>query len=163
MVALAVPIYKHKHLLKKYIVEIIIGVTVGSIVAMTTSVGEAKLLGMNVQMMSSLAPRSITTPLALSVSERLGGNPSITAVIVIITGLTGVIISSLLLKWLPSLSPITKGMVLGASAHGTGTSRAHEIGGMEGTIASLTMVFMGIFTTIIAPNFIPYLYIAIQH
>ncbi|KYZ76077.1 CidB/LrgB family autolysis modulator [Anaerosporomusa subterranea] len=156
MVALAVPVYKYRSILKTYIVEILISVTVGSIVAIITSMGAAKLLGMNSHMISSLVPRSITTPMAMNVSQLLGGDPAITAVLVIVSGLTGVLLTSVLLKWTPAGSPITKGMMFGASAHGTGTSRAYELGSLEGAIASLAMVFMGIITTVIAPALVPF-------
>ncbi|MDU4961094.1 MAG: LrgB family protein [Sporomusaceae bacterium] len=155
MVALAVPVYKYRAILRAYIVEILISVSGGAVVAIITSMGLAKLLGMNPQMISSLAPRSITTPMAMNISEILGGDPAITAVLVIATGLTGVLLTSLFLKYAPAGSPVTKGMMFGAAAHGTGTSRAYELGSLEGAIASLAMVFMGIVTTVIAPALVP--------
>jgi predicted murein hydrolase (TIGR00659 family) len=156
MVALAVPVYKYRAILRTYIVEILISVSGGAVVAIITSMGAARLLGMDAQMISSLAPRSITTPMAMNVSQIVGGDPAITAVLVIVTGLTGVLLTSMLLKWAPSGNPVTKGMMFGASAHGTGTSRAYELGSLEGAIASLAMVFMGIITTVIAPALVPF-------
>ncbi|HEY3426510.1 MAG TPA: LrgB family protein [Negativicutes bacterium] len=151
-VALAVPMHKYRNLLKTHFLEILLSVTSGAIIAIVTSIGAAKILGINPQMIDSLVPRSITTPMAINVSLLLGGDPAITAVFVIITGLTGLLLTSLLLKWIPIKSPITKGMMFGTSAHGTGTARAYDLGSVEGAIASLAMVFMGIITTVIAPE-----------
>lgn len=158
MVALAVPVYKYRSIIKTYSVEFAVSVTGGAVVAMITSMGAAKLLGMSPQMIGSLIPRSITTPMAMNVSRILGGDPAITAVLVIVTGLTGALLTSTLLKWTPAGSPVAKGMMFGASAHGTGTSRAYELGSLEGAIASLAMVFMGIITTMLAPALVAYLH-----
>ena len=154
-VALAVPMYKYRDVLKKYAPEIIIGVGGGAIVAIITSVGLAQHLGLSQQLAESLAPRSITTPMAISVSEMLGGDPAITAVFVIMTGVSGVVLTSLLLKYTQLERPITKGMLYGIVAHGTGTARAYEAGPLEGAIASLAMIFMGIVTTVLAPVLVP--------
>ena len=153
-VALAVPINKYRGLVKTYLWEIVIGITSGAAVAVITSMGFASLLGLSPQLISSLAPRSITTPIAMNISQMLGGNPAMTAVFVIITGLVGVVIIPLLFRipWIEN--PITKGMMLGAGAHGTGTAKAYELGSLEGAIASLAMTFMGIITTFIAPQLV---------
>jgi putative effector of murein hydrolase len=107
--------------------------------------------------MESLAPRSITTPLAIDVSRQLGGIPALTAAFVIFTGITGSILSPVVFRWLKHVSPITKGLILGVAAHGTGTAKAQEYGKMETAIASLAMIFTGIITTLIAPGFVPFL------
>lgn len=153
-VALAVPIYKYRALVKTYIWEIVIGISVGAAIAVITSMGFASLLGMSPQIIDSLAPRSVTTPMAMNISQIIGGNPAMTAVFVIITGLVGVIIIPLLFKIFLIKNPITKGMMLGAGAHGTGTAKAYELGSLEGAIASLAMTFMGIITTCIAPQLV---------
>lgn len=151
-VALAVPMYKYRATVKKYFTEIIVSVFGGAVIAIVTSIAIASFLGISAEIMASLAPRSVTTPIAMSVSKILGGNPSITAVFVICTGITGTLISSILLKYTPIKSPVTRGMMYGVSAHGTGTAKAFEFGQVEGVIASLAMIFMGIITTIIAPQ-----------
>lgn len=151
-VALAVPMYKYRETIKKYMAEILVSVTGGAFVAITTSMVIASFMGINADLITSLAPRSVTTPIAMGVSEVLGGNPSITAVFVICTGIIGTMITSLLLKFAPIKSPVTKGMLYGVSAHGTGTAKAYEFGQVEGAIASLAMIFMGIVTTVIAPQ-----------
>lgn len=153
-VALAVPVYKYRKTVKKYLMEIAVSVTGGAIVAIATSMIIASHLGINSELVASLAPRSITTPIAMSVSEIVGGNPSITAVFVICTAIVGTIFTTTLLKYVPIKNPVTKGMLYGISAHGTGTAKAYELGQVEGVIASLAMIFMGIVTTFIAPQIV---------
>lgn len=150
-VALAVPMYKYRATIRKHLAEILVSVTGGAVVAIVTSIAVANFFGVDAQFMASLAPRSVTTPIAMGISEVLGGNPSITAVFVICTGVTGTLFISLLLRYLPAAtSPVTKGMLLGVTAHGTGTARAYEFGQVEGVIASLAMIFMGLVSTVIA-------------
>lgn len=153
-VALAVPMYKYRKMIRKYLVEILVSVTGGALVAMATSMWIASVVGVDEAFVTSIAPRSVTTPIAMSISEVIGGDPSITAVFVICTGIMGAILTSLFLKWLPIRHPVTKGMLFGISAHGTGTSKAYESGQVEGTVASLAMIFMGLVTTVLAPEFV---------
>lgn len=154
-VALAVPMVKYGRALKKYTPLLILGAAGGTVIAVVSSVAGAYLLGLDTQIMHSLAPRSITTPLAINVSLATGGNPSMTAVFVILTGLSGAILAPLLFKLTPLRHAVTKGMMLGIAAHGTGTSKAHEIGRLEGAVASISMIFMGIITTLAAPQLVP--------
>ena len=151
-VALAVPMYKYRGTVKKYSVEILLSVTCGAVVAIVSSMTIAQFVGVNAEVVTSLAPRSVTTPIAMSISEGIGGNPSITAVFVICTGIIGAILTTMMLRYIPIKNPVTKGMLFGISAHGTGTSKAYESGHVEGSVASLAMIFMGIITTIIGPE-----------
>ena len=109
------------------------------------------------QIIESLAPHSITTPLAMAVSNNLGGSPSLTAVFVILTGLLGIILGPLLIRLLHLRSPIAKGVLLGTGAHACGTSVALTIGSLEGTIASLAMIFAGLVTVFLTPIIFPLL------
>lgn len=154
-VAFAVPLYKYHKLLKKHIMGILIGVSGGSIVAIISSIFYGKWLHVTPQMIESLAPRSVTTPIAMNVSQTIGGLPIMTAVFVILTGITGMIIGPLVLRWLPIKQKISQGMLLGMGAHGAGASKAYEIGQTEGTIASLTMIVAGLVTIVLAPLLVP--------
>ncbi|SEO51897.1 LrgB family protein [Propionispora vibrioides] len=154
-VALAVPMYKHRKMIIKYLPEILLCVVGGALMAIVTSMGIAEAVGLPEAMVDSLALRAITTPLAISVSQILGGNPAMTAVFVVITGLLGTIMTSVIQKCLNRKNSIATGMMFGISAHGIGTSKAHEAGHLEGAISSLAMIFMGIITAFIAPGFIP--------
>lgn len=154
-VALAIPMYKHRNIIRKYAPEIVLCVFGGAVMAIITSMGIAEVLGMPQQMVDSLALRAITTPLAISVAQILGGNPAMTAVFVIITGILGTILTSMLRRYTALQNPVASGMMFGISAHGVGTSKAHEVGHLEGAVSSLAMIFMGIITAFIAPELIP--------
>lgn len=156
-VALAVPLYKYRRILWIYLPEFAVSIGCGAVFAMVSSLLLAKVLHLDPQLMESLAPRSITTPLAIDVSRQLGGIPPLTAAFVIFTGITGSILSPVVFRWLKHVSPITKGLILGVAAHGTGTAKAQEYGKRETAIASLAMIFAGIITTLIAPGFVPLL------
>ena len=157
IVAFALPLHKHYEILKKYFVEIVLSVLAGTFSAFLSSV----LLGLSAnfhrQIIASLAPRSVTTPIAIDVSNNLGGIPSLTAGFVIITGLIGLLIGPLMIRLLNLRSPIAKGVLLGTSAHGCGTSIALTLGSLEGTIASLAMIFAGLATIFLAPIVFPLL------
>jgi predicted murein hydrolase (TIGR00659 family) len=140
-VAFAIPIYKHFHLVKKYIGNIVLSVTVGTLVAIFSSFALSMLLNLNPEFIISILPRSITTPIAIEVSKEIGGLPTLTTIFVILTGIIGGIIGPFEIKWLSIKSPIAKGLALGMSAHGVGTSKAMEYGEQEATFSTLAMIF----------------------
>lgn len=150
-VAFAVPLYKFRHIMKKYAFQLVTVIFSACMVALATSFGLAMFLGLGRELAFSIAPRSVTTPLAIAASNVIGGNPTITAVLVIATGIIGMIITSLFIQRQKINNSLLKGMLLGITAHGTGTAKAYEDGAKTGVIASLSMIFMGIFTTLIAP------------
>lgn len=150
-VAFAVPLYRFRRLAKKYAVPLITVIGMGCFIAFMSSLKLAELLGLGPELAHSIAPRSVTTPMAMSASNILGGDPTITAVLVIATGLIGMVSTSLYIKRAKIHNHLLKGMLYGISAHGTGTAKAYEDGQKTGTIASLSMIFMGLFTTFIAP------------
>lgn len=149
-VAFAVPLYKFRHVVKEYAIPLIVVIGMGCSVAFLGSMGLAEMIGLSPELVHSIAPRSVTT-LALSASDTMGGDPTITAILVIATGLIGMIMTTMLIKRAKIHNRLLKGMLYGISAHGTGTAKAYEDGQKTGAIASLSMIFMGIFTTIIAP------------
>jgi putative effector of murein hydrolase len=109
------------------------------------------MLGLGDVLRLSLLPRSISTPFALAVSEDIGGVPDLTAVFVVLTGVLGAALGDLVLFVLPIRSSLARGALLGASAHGAGAAKAHEIGREEGTIAGLVMVLVGLLNVLTAP------------
>ncbi|MEC0092413.1 CidB/LrgB family autolysis modulator [Paenibacillus macquariensis] len=153
-VAFAVPLYKHFKVLKKHAVEIIASVLFGSIVAMVSSVFLAKWMHLSSSLVTSLMPRSITTPIAINVSQVIGGVPNITAVFVILTGLFGTIIGPTVLRIFHIDNEVARGVLLGTSAHGMGTSKAFEMSALSGTISSVSMILAALFTLGIAPTMI---------
>ncbi len=157
-VAFAVPLYKHLSILKKHALEIFTGILAGVITAVTSSVILATVVHLNLPVINSLAPRSITTPIAMDVAKEIGGIPVMTAVFVILTALVGLIVAPILIRVLGIRSPLAQGTLYGTGAHGIGTSRAFEIGGLEGTISSLSMILAALFTLAVAPLGVPLLH-----
>lgn len=155
IVAFAVPLYRYFDTLKRYITELVIGTFGGVVLAVLSTVLYAKLANINPQITGDLALRSITTPLAVLISQIMGGIPTMAAVFVIMTGLSSIIVGPLINKILHKQSKVAQGVMLGLSAHGTGTAKAFELGKLEGTMATLAMVLAGLMTFIVAPLLIP--------
>jgi predicted murein hydrolase (TIGR00659 family) len=156
-VAFAVPMYKHINLVKRHLSEIIFSVTAGSASAIVSSFLYALWMDLSTALTNSLVPRSITTPVAMDISKTIGGIPTLTAVFVIITGITGAVVGPSLIRLLRIEKATAKGLMLGMSAHGAGTSKAFEMGELEGTFASIAMIVAAIITIILAFTIFPVL------
>lgn len=143
-VAFAVPIWQQRRLLARYWQALLAGLCVGSGVAIGSSWLLARLLLLDDRVLLSMLPRSISTPFAMPMSATVGGVPELTAAFVMITGLGGAILGSLLIKLLPLKSALARGALFGMGAHGVGTSKAYEVGLEEGTVAGLVMVLAGL-------------------
>ncbi|WHY69985.1 LrgB family protein [Neobacillus sp. SuZ13] len=154
-VAFAVPIYKHLKIIKKYVGTIIISITSGSLVAIFSTFGLSKLFHLKYDFITSMLPRSITTPIAIEVSKEIGGLPTLTTVFVILTGIIGSIVGPSVIKGLSIKTPIAKGLALGMGAHGAGTNKAFEYGKQEATFSSLAMIFAALITLIWGALLIP--------
>ncbi|NIK76800.1 putative murein hydrolase (TIGR00659 family) [Paenibacillus castaneae] len=150
-IALAVMLYKHLDVLKKNAKAIIASVCCGAITAFLTTAELVHMFGLKYDLMASLAPRTATTPIAVSVSGIIGGVPTITAVATLITGLVGLTLGPLIVKWLRINSPIAQGILFGTSAHSAGISKAFEYNAIAGSIASLAMMLTAFVTLLIAP------------
>ncbi|GIP51462.1 MULTISPECIES: CidB/LrgB family autolysis modulator [Paenibacillus] len=153
-IAFAVPLYKYYNVLKKHAVEILVSVLTGSVVAMISSAILAEWMHLDAQLVSSLIPRSVTTPIAMSVSQVIGGVPNITAVFVILTGLLGAMLGPMVMKLFRIEGEVARGVLFGTSAHGTGTSKAFELSSLTGTISSISMILAALFTLGVAPMLI---------
>lgn len=145
-IAFAIPIHRHRALIRKHWAMLAVGVVTGSVLAFATSWLFAGMLDLSPELRASLLPRSITTPLAMSTSSVLGGKPELTASFTAITGLFGAAIGELLLTFLPVKSSFARGALFGMGAHGSGVAKAREIGEEEGAVAGLIMVLAGLFT-----------------
>lgn len=150
-VAFAVPIWQQRALLARHWPALSLGMLVGSAASIGSSWALAHALSLDNQVSLSLLPRSITTPFAMPLAHDLGGVPELTAVFVMFTGLLGALMGGVLLKYLPLRTPLARGALFGVGAHGAGVSRAHEVGGEEGSVAGLVMVLTGIFNLFMAP------------
>jgi predicted murein hydrolase (TIGR00659 family) len=154
-VAFAVPMVRHFELLKKHALEIVSSVVLGSLVAIVTSMVLAGWMHLNPTLADSLAPRSVTTPIAMVISQKFGGVSTMTAVFVMVTALIGIVIGPLIIRYLSLRSAVARGAMFGMGAHGAGTSRAFEMGAVEGTVASLSMIIAAGASLLIAPTLVP--------
>ncbi|MBB6446409.1 LrgB family protein [Bacillus benzoevorans] len=161
-VAFAIPIYKHFYLLKKYIGNILISITCGTFVAIVTSFALAFFGQLPLDLLLSLLPRSITTPIAIEMSESIGGLPALTTVFVIVTGMSGGIIGPSIIKWFSIQSPVARGLALGMGAHGSGTAAAMEYGEKEATFSTIALIFAAWITLIWGNSLIPALMLMIK-
>ena len=150
-VAFAVPIWQQRALLARHWPALTLGMLVGSAASISGSWGLAHLLSLDSSVSLSLLPRSITTPFAMPLARDLGGIPELTAVFVMFTGVLGAMFGGVLLKLLPLRTPLARGALFGVGAHGAGVSRAHEVGGEEGSVAGLVMVLTGLLNLFAAP------------
>ncbi|MDJ1161651.1 LrgB family protein [Burkholderia gladioli pv. gladioli] len=148
-IAFAVPIHEYRHLIRRHWLSV--GVTVGIVAAVGGSLLLARLLHLSPELQRSLAVRSISTPFALAVSDRLHAPRDLTALFVIATGLCGMLLGELMLAVLPLRSRLARGALFGAAAHAVGTAKAREIGGEEGVVSSLTMMIAGVAMVLLAP------------
>lgn len=150
-VALAIPLYRELELIKKAFLPIAVSLAVGSLTAIATAVGIAKALGGDKTLILTLAPKSITTPIAMGISEQIGGLPSLTAVVVVLTGITGAVSGDFVLKRLGIRDEMARGMAFGIASHGIGTARAIQTSQTAGAFAALAMALNGLFTALLLP------------
>jgi predicted murein hydrolase (TIGR00659 family) len=153
VVAFAIPLYKQRYVLKKYLVPIGGGVVVGTIVAISSEAVIARLFGTDSSLILTALPKSVTMPVAMSVSEQIGGIPSLTAAFVIIAGITGMIMGPLLLKWSGVTNFIGKGIGVGCSSHIMGVSQSMKRDEREGVVGSVTMTLTAVLTCLLGPLF----------
>lgn len=156
-IVLAVPLYKQFDLFKKYLLEILIGISCGVVVSFIS----IKLIGhftnADVNIINSLIPKSITTPMGISLTKTLNGVEAITVVSIILTGILGAIISPIVFKIGKINNPVAKGIALGTSAHALGTTKALEMGEVEGAMSGLSIGISGIITVILIPIIINFM------
>ena len=148
-VALAYSVYRQRQILKQHFVPIFCGCLVGSIVSMISAYSLCKLLGLGDDMAVSFIPKSVTTPIAIAVSQQLGGITSITVAAVIITGILGAIFAPLMTKIFRVNNRIAKGVAIGTCSHAVGTTKALEMGELEGAMSGVSIAVSGLLTTAI--------------
>ena len=151
VVALGVPLYLQLEMIKKQWLPILLSQLVGCLVGVISVVLIAKGLGASPDVICSLAPKSVTTPIAMEVSNATGGIPSLTAAVVVMVGLFGAVFGFKVLDMGRVKSPIAQGLSMGTASHAIGTSAAMELSRKYGAYASLGLTFNGILTAILAP------------
>ncbi len=152
-VSLAIPLYTELDRLKKNIRAIAISITVGTVVSLVCILVMSMLFHLTHEQYVTFLPKSITTAIGMSVSEEMGGVVSITVAAIIVTGIFGNVAGETVFKIFRITEPVAKGLALGTSAHAIGTSKAMELGEVEGAMSSLSIVTAGILTVILANVF----------
>lgn len=150
-VVLAVPLYKQLDLLKKNAKAILIGVFIGSTLGIFSIIGISYLVGLDTVIIKSLIPKSVTTPIGIAVSQQIGGLIPITVLAIIITGIIGAVIGPTICKIFKIKDKVAIGIAIGTASHAVGTTKALELGEIEGAMSSLSIGIAGIMTVIIAP------------
>ena len=152
VVALGVPLYLQLEMIKKQLLPILLSQLVGCLVGLVSVILIAKELGATPEVVCSLAPKSVTTPIAMEVSDATGGIPSLTAAVVVLVGLFGAVFGFKVLGFGQVKSPIAQGLSMGTASHAIGTSAAMEISSKYGAYASLGLTLNGILTAVLAPT-----------
>ena len=150
-VALAVPLVEQLARVKRLWLPILGALVVGTLAATVTAVGVGWLLGASRITLASLVPKSVTAPVAMGIAEKIGGLPSLTAVLVVCTGILGAASGRWLFDALRIHDPVVRGFALGTAAHGIGTARAFQVGQESGAFAGLAMGLSALFSAVALP------------
>jgi predicted murein hydrolase (TIGR00659 family) len=150
-VALAVPLYQQWPKLRALATPMLAALAVGGIVAALSATGLAWMLGASKTTLLSLLPKSVTAAIAMGISEKIGGLPSLTAILVVTTGILGAVMAKSVFNWAGIQSHAVRGFAVGVSAHGIGTARAFQVSEEMGAFAGLAMGLNGLITALVFP------------
>jgi predicted murein hydrolase (TIGR00659 family) len=150
-VALALPLYRQIESVRRSAVAILVAILAGSLTAIVSAVGIAWLLGGSRDVLISLAPKSVTAPVAMGITEQLGGLASLTAVLVIVTGITGAMLGTYVLNALRIRDWRARGLAMGTASHGIGTARALQVNRIAGAFSGLAMGVNALATALLLP------------
>jgi predicted murein hydrolase (TIGR00659 family) len=150
-VSLAIPLYRQRQRLRRLLLPIVAALVAGVLTAASSAVGFGLLFGGSAETLISLAPKSVTAPVAMGISEKLGGLPSLTAVLVVSTGILGAVLGTGLFRLLGIRDDAAKGFALGATSHGIGTARAFQESEEAGAFSGLAMGLCGLVTAVLFP------------
>lgn len=151
VVALGVPLYKQLENIKKQAVSVLLSQLAGCIAGVVSVVFLAKIFGASQQIILSLAPKSVTSPIAIEISGIIGGIPALTASVTIVVGVFGAVFGYKILQIFKIESPFAQGISMGTAAHGIGTSKSMEISSRYGAMSGLGLILNGIFTALLTP------------
>ncbi|MDP4277544.1 MAG: LrgB family protein [Bacteroidota bacterium] len=151
VVALGVPLYQQLEKIKKQALHIVLSQLAGCLAGIVSVVLIAKLMGASKDVIYSLAPKSVTTPIAIEVSKAIGGIAPLTASVVIVVGIFGAIFGYSIMRLTRVKNPIAQSLSMGNAAHAVGTSKSMEISPNFGAMSSIGLIVNGIFTAILAP------------
>lgn len=156
-VALAIPLYTQLPKLRAMAFPLLAALVAGSLTASVSAVAIGKLFGASEASLLSLAPKSVTTPIAMGIAERIGGLPSLTAVLVISTGILGAIGARFIYQALGIADHAVRGFAVGVASHGIGTARAFQVSEQAGAFSGLAMGLNALLTALLVPLLIPFL------
>lgn len=150
-VALAIPLYTQFRRVRAMLLPVLAGLLAGSLTAIASAVLVARLFDASPSTQLSLAPKSVTTPIAMGIAERIGGIPSLTAVLVIVTGILGAVGARYVFDAMRVRDPAIRGFAIGVASHGIGTARAFQVNEQSGAFAALAMGLNGALTALLVP------------
>ena len=154
-VALAVPLYRNLGRVRATLVPMVCALTLGSLVSIASAVAVGGLLGLPLALLASLGPKSVTTPIAMSLAKANGGIPALTAVFVVITGVFGAVIVTPVMNTLRIRDWAARGFAAGLAAHGIGTARAFQVDPLAGAFAGIALGLNGALTSLLTPLVLP--------
>ncbi len=151
IVALGVPLYKHLDSIKQHFIPIFLSQLAGCVVGIVSVVAIADLMGATNEVIISLAPKSVTTPIAIEISSALGGIESLTAAVVVCVGILGAVIGYRTMSIIKLRDDISKGLAMGTASHAVGTAASMEVSPIHGVYATLGLIINGVLTSLFAP------------
>lgn len=146
---LALNVYHQRKLLGTYFLPVLVGCLVGCLVSVGSILLMCKVLALEESIAASLLPKSVTTAIAVAISESGGGIQSITVAAVMVAGITGALFAPLFARFFHITDPVAEGVAIGASSHALGTTKAMEIGSLQGAMSSISICVCGIITSIL--------------
>ncbi|OIJ14138.1 hypothetical protein BKP35_08040 [Anaerobacillus arseniciselenatis] len=155
-VALAVPLYKNRQIIKKHSGPALVGIVIGTMSTILAAIFLTKLFSLSNEILASVSVKSVTVPVAVEISNIIGGDPALTAAFVVATGILGTMIGPSLMNVAKIDHPLSRGLALGTISHGQGTAQAATEGELQGAIAGVAMGLAAIFTSIAAPILVPF-------
>ena len=150
-VVLAVPLYRQIQKLQHFWKPILAGIFAGSLTAMTCIIVAGKLLGLTKVLTLSLLPKSVTIPMGSVISEQIGGIPSVTIIAITVTGITGAVTAPAVCRFCRIKHKVAQGIAIGTASHALGTTKAMEMGEVQGAMSGLSIGIAGLFTAVVAP------------
>lgn len=150
-VALGIPLYQNRRLVRRSVLPMVCALVTGSLTALVSAIAIARLFGAPPAVITSIAPKSVTAAVAMGISGRLGGDPALTAVLVILTGIVGAIAVTPLMNGLRITDKRARGFAAGLAAHGIGTARAFQVDPLAGAFAGIAMGLNALLTAILVP------------
>ena len=157
-VALAIPLYEKLDLLKENAPAIIAGISVGTLVSLGSAFALALAMDLTQEQYATLLPKSVTTAISMDVAAELGGIAALTGAIVIVTGIVGALLAETVCKVFHITDPIAKGVGIGTAAHAVGTSKALQMGDVEGAMSGLSIAVAGVLTAVLCPVFVGFVH-----